>query len=309
VASDGTVYVGADTGKLYAINPSDGSIRWSVTTGGIVRSSPVIAADGTVYVGLDDKKVYAINPSGTTKWTLLTGGAVESTPAIGKDGLVYVGSDDKKLYALKPADGTVLFSVTTGGIVRGSPSIGKDGTVYFGSDDSKLYAVGPGPAQCTPTSTTDTTCDGIDDNCNGTKDEGYVAVVTNCGVGACLSVGATSCVNGVVLNSCVPGTPAAGDATCNGIDDNCNGTKDEGYVSTSTSCGVGACLRSGSTSCVAGVVTNSCAAGTPRRATRPAMARTTTAMGRSTRAASRQPRPAVWARAQAPGTPPASPVS
>jgi alpha-tubulin suppressor-like RCC1 family protein len=109
----------------------------------------------------------------------------------------------------------------------------------------------------------DTTCNAVDDNCNGTVDEGYVALATSCGVGACAATGVTSCVSGAVQNSCHAGTPAASDTTCNGVDDNCNGTADEGYAPLPTSCGVGACAATGVTSCVSGAVQNSCHAGTP----------------------------------------------
>jgi hypothetical protein len=109
----------------------------------------------------------------------------------------------------------------------------------------------------------DVVCNGVDNDCDGTADDGYVSTPTSCGVGACASTGSTSCVAGVVHNSCTAGTPAANDATCNNVDDDCNGVKDEDYVSTPTSCGVGACAAAGSTSCVAGVVQNSCVAGTP----------------------------------------------
>jgi hypothetical protein len=34
--------------KLYAITPA-GQVKWTVTAGGVVYSSPAIAADGTVY--------------------------------------------------------------------------------------------------------------------------------------------------------------------------------------------------------------------------------------------------------------------
>jgi hypothetical protein len=109
----------------------------------------------------------------------------------------------------------------------------------------------------------DLTCNGIDDNCNGSNDEGYISVGTTCGVGACANSGATSCVNGSIQDSCDPGDPAPNDATCNGIDDNCNGSNDEGYISVGTTCGVGACANSGATSCVNGSVQDSCDPGDP----------------------------------------------
>ncbi len=74
----------------------------------------------------------------------------------------------------------------------------------------------------------DAVCDGVDDNCSGTADEGYVPVPTSCGVGACARTGATSCVHGTVVNGCTPGAPQP--ETCNGIDDNCDGTIDNAAV-------------------------------------------------------------------------------
>jgi hypothetical protein len=73
----------------------------------------------------------------------------------------------------------------------------------------------------------DATCDGIDDDCDGSFDEDYVSHPTGCGVGACAATGATSCVAGLVADSCTPGTPAGDDSVCNGIDDDCDGAIDE----------------------------------------------------------------------------------
>src|SRR5262249_36996536 len=85
---------------------------------------------------------------------------------------------------------------------------------------------------CTPgtPAATDTTCNPIDDHCNVQVAEGYPPAATSCGIRGCASTGVTSCVNGQVHDSCTPGTPAATDTTCNGIDDNCNGQVDEGYA-------------------------------------------------------------------------------
>lgn len=109
----------------------------------------------------------------------------------------------------------------------------------------------------------DATCNGIDEDCNGLADEDFVPQATSCGIGACAQTGSTSCTGGVTGDSCVPGTPQPNDATCNGIDEDCSGLADEDFVSQTTNCGVGACLRSGSTSCTAGTVSNSCVPGTP----------------------------------------------
>jgi uncharacterized repeat protein (TIGR01451 family) len=109
----------------------------------------------------------------------------------------------------------------------------------------------------------DATCDGVDDNCNGSTDEGYVGTATACGVGACARVGVRVCVNGDLADTCSPGAPAPSDATCDGVDDNCNGQADEGYVPTATSCGVGACERQGFIQCVAGVQVSDCIGGLP----------------------------------------------
>jgi outer membrane protein assembly factor BamB len=143
IGIDGTVYVGCWDRNLYAIN-SDGSLKWSYTTGGIIYySSPAIGADGTIYVGSVDHKLHAINPDGSPKWSYTTGAIIHSSPAIGADGTIYVGSRDNKLYAIKP-DGTLKWSFPTGAdIYSSSPAIGTDGTIYVGSRDRKLYAINP----------------------------------------------------------------------------------------------------------------------------------------------------------------------
>src|SRR5690606_36001132 len=83
----------------------------------------------------------------------------------------------------------------------------------------------------------DFSCDGVDDDCDGSADEDFISEPTTCGVGACGASGSTSCVAGTVGDSCAPGVAAADDAACDGVDSDCDGAVDEDYVATSTSCG------------------------------------------------------------------------
>jgi hypothetical protein len=97
-------------------------------------------------------------------------------------------------------------------------------------------------------------CDGLDNDCDSNVDEDYEEEVTNCGLGPCATTGSTSCVNGSVVDSCIPGEPYGEDNNCNGIDDDCNGVPDDAYVGDETICGTGACENTVESICVDGSI-------------------------------------------------------
>ncbi len=109
----------------------------------------------------------------------------------------------------------------------------------------------------------DMVCDGVDNDCNGTADDGFMSTATTCGVGACEGTGMTTCMAGVEGDTCVAGAPAPDDATCDGVDDDCDGMADEDYASVDTMCGLGPCAATGTSSCVEGVEMDTCMPGTP----------------------------------------------
>ncbi|MDF1563569.1 MAG: MopE-related protein [Deltaproteobacteria bacterium] len=89
------------------------------------------------------------------------------------------------------------------------------------------------------------TCNGEDDDCDGTTDEGISAP---CGAGAC--AGTSTCVEdagvaGGEWGPCV--VPGASAETCNGVDDDCDGQTDENLQQ---ACTVNACV--GTETCLGG---------------------------------------------------------
>jgi hypothetical protein len=119
-----------------------------------------------------------------------------------------------------------------------------------------------------PVGADDATCDGRDDDCDGKIDENFAVTMHACMPGACVANGTMACVQGVQVDGCMmkaQQTPT--DATCDNIDDDCDGMIDDDFMTAATSCGVGVCARTGMRTCTSGSVVDSCKAGTRTSAT------------------------------------------
>ncbi len=159
IGPDGTAYVGADDGNLYAIK-SNGTLKWTLATDGYVSSSPAIASypSLTIYVGSENDAqgtgtLYAVDPSVCTtttcspKWTVTFGAPIVSAPAVGPDGTVYVSCVDGSIHAVDPSNGHAKWNYSTatgtsGALFASSPAIGENGaTLFVGGIDGNLYAI------------------------------------------------------------------------------------------------------------------------------------------------------------------------
>jgi outer membrane protein assembly factor BamB len=138
IGADGTVYVGCNDGKVYALEGATGVKRWEFATAvPFGYSSPAIGIDGTVYVA--SLNVYALDgATGAKRWEFVAPEEPATSPAIGADGTVYVGTRGA-LYALNGGTGALCWRLNTG-YVESSPSVGSDGTIYF-AGYGKIYAV------------------------------------------------------------------------------------------------------------------------------------------------------------------------
>jgi outer membrane protein assembly factor BamB len=154
VLADGTVFFGAGDGLLYAVDATDGSVRWKSATGGRIRSTPAVA-DGRVVAGSADGIVYAFaEGDGHLLWQHATEGAalvsadygfdrrtVQSSPAV-VGGRVLVGARDGYFYALDADSGKRLWRQDHAvSWVNSSPAVAEGLAVVGSSDEQFVQAV------------------------------------------------------------------------------------------------------------------------------------------------------------------------
>jgi len=174
IGTDGTIYIsGFYDPNLYAIEPNDGSVKWSCNfafpvepgnpnsemKNGLPFASPVIGADGTIYQTLlYDPNLHAIEPNyGTIIWSINLADPYSgwfepnyaenfgnasgwSEPALGPDGTIYVSFDDPYLRAVDP-NGNIKWVAPFGTVGGFTLAVGKGGLIYAAGDDGVLYVV------------------------------------------------------------------------------------------------------------------------------------------------------------------------
>ena len=140
--ANGVVYVGANSGTLFALSASDGHEIWEFKTGSGLYNGPTVIGN-TVYEASTDDNLYAIDATtGAKIWSFNTGGQCRSTPAV-VNGVVYLGSLGGKIYAVDAAKGTEIWNYTTAPgdtYMDSSPAV-VNNVVYIGSTDSNVYAL------------------------------------------------------------------------------------------------------------------------------------------------------------------------
>jgi outer membrane protein assembly factor BamB len=155
IGPDGSVYIGANNGIFYALNPEDGSIRWAFPTEFdtfAIYSSPIVDQQGLVYFGAKDGNVYALRAPkrgimGELVWSISLGTTIQTSPAITPDQTLVIGADDWAYYGITPPRGgtgaRIKWRFQTQGTLISSPAVDSDGTVFVASMDGKVYALEP----------------------------------------------------------------------------------------------------------------------------------------------------------------------
>lgn len=172
IGADGTVYIaGLYDPNLYALDPADGSVKWTCSFestppqsaeqegAGWPFVSPVVAEDGTIYQTLlYDRHLYAVDSNdGAIVWCTdlldpnsgwFDANDAEqyaaadgwSEPVLGPDGTVYVSLDDPFLRAVDP-NGNLKWATRLGEIGGFALTVDQEGGVYAAGDDGHVYVV------------------------------------------------------------------------------------------------------------------------------------------------------------------------
>ena len=119
---EGTLYVNAFEGEVFAIDAQTGKIRWRRDFGGTKPSTPAI--DGPApHRELPGRHGHGTRPRARPAVVARVDvGQGESSPVV-VDGLVYFGVTDGRLYAVDSATGRVRWAYATGGRINSSPSV------------------------------------------------------------------------------------------------------------------------------------------------------------------------------------------
>ena len=136
----GAVYVGSYDGHLYAIDETDGGVRWRHRARRGIVSRPLVTDDLVIF-GAEDNTIVAVSrQQGRQAWSFRTTMPVRSSATADEHG-VMIGSDDGYLYRLDKARGTMIWRYKTWGPMRATPLVLADGATVVGSDDGYVYSI------------------------------------------------------------------------------------------------------------------------------------------------------------------------
>ncbi|HJU65710.1 MAG TPA: PQQ-binding-like beta-propeller repeat protein [Gemmatimonadaceae bacterium] len=137
---NGTVYVGARDGFLYAIDAATGQRRWRFDHKvSWVNSSPAVAA-GVIFAGSSDGRfLQAVDSTGKELWRATTDNTVWSSPAVAGD-VVYFGDGTGRVHAVDRRTGASRWTFRTASTAHSSPSVSGE-YVVIGSTDGNVYAL------------------------------------------------------------------------------------------------------------------------------------------------------------------------
>jgi len=137
--ADGVVYVGANDGRLWAIEADTGKAIWTVETGAEIAAQPLVI-DGKVIVANGLGLVRAYSTRAEKLWEFPAGDAVYSSPVL-VEGKIAFGCNNGRLYVLDPSTGAQVSMNSDATYSVESKPFAVGGRVYYGAWDQYVRCV------------------------------------------------------------------------------------------------------------------------------------------------------------------------
>ncbi len=129
VGADGTIYQCGTDKKVYALNPTDGSRKWTCDVDAVIGAFPALSSTGVLYCVTNGSTLYAINiTNGTVTWSKTVTGT-GSAVAVDASDNIYVGTS--KEVSKYNASGTQVWKVASDLNVTERGAFAIDGTVLY----------------------------------------------------------------------------------------------------------------------------------------------------------------------------------
>jgi outer membrane protein assembly factor BamB len=142
-AADGTIYVGSDAGRMYALTPA-GGLRWAFDAPGALQSAPALGDDGAIYLGDESGHLTALRSDGSLIWQRDLGGAVRGTPQLDA-GALYVATLAGEALRLDAGDGKLIWRVQLGiaaaPVLLARPAAGSPALLYAPTAAGEVLAI------------------------------------------------------------------------------------------------------------------------------------------------------------------------
>jgi len=143
------MYLGTQGNHFYAVNLSDGSIKWeNLDVDGMYLNGASIADDGTVYVTSEtDKMLRALDPeTGNVIWEYECKDKLKAVPTIDSRGNIYLGDLSGYFYVLDKTGKDLWKTIRLSGQIWSSCAISDEGIIYVLAYDetgagNKVYAL------------------------------------------------------------------------------------------------------------------------------------------------------------------------
>ena len=134
---DGVVYLGSRSGRLYAVNASNGDQQWSYDTAAAISAGPAVNGAGPILFGSD--AIYALNSNGSLAWGKPLASAVTQPIVADGESGVFAPLDDDISAILNP-DGSLRWATKSFGAVERAV-ISPSGVLYVATNGGTIYAV------------------------------------------------------------------------------------------------------------------------------------------------------------------------